>query len=363
MELDKGRILEGMNAFLAKIDVLGRFAREDTRTGLDIGSFSAKFVILKRGSEGTSAAACGTAEIPGKDGKQRETAVREAVAALRKEKGLPAGGVYLTLSDPEIHVKGISVPSISEEEISKAIIWQVEKHVPFSVEEAVVDYQMSDLCCTAGEDHVEVIFAAARKKTIFRYAEILRKEGLELLGVDVSPFSSARILPGSYQAEEGEMAAIIDIGHGRTDVIVLDDSSFHCLRTIDSGGKHLTEAISAAAGVGYQEAEALKRNSVIPVKVAPKGQELSCIRDILDNMARDIDRAFAYCESRRINRRVGKIVLAGGGALMRGLPEYLGEKLGGVVTVADPLKGLSGPGAEKGRGSPELAAALGAALW
>ena len=111
--------------------------------GLDIGSHSIKVVGLEMTSKGPFLAHAGIKEIPYGEQREDPAFVSEAIKALFREIGLKPGKVNLTVSDPSIHIRRITLPSMPKSELREAVRWEMKSHLPFPVESAQIDYHHS----------------------------------------------------------------------------------------------------------------------------------------------------------------------------------------------------------------------------
>ena len=98
--------------------------------GLDIGSHSIKLVGLEMTSKGPFLGHAGIKEIPYGEQREDPTFVSEAIKALFREVGLKPGKVNLTVSDPSIHIRRITLPSMPKSELREAVGWEMKKPPP-----------------------------------------------------------------------------------------------------------------------------------------------------------------------------------------------------------------------------------------
>lgn len=126
--------------------------------------------------------------------------------------------------------------------------------------------------------------------------------------------------------------AVIDIGHERTDICVLSGGRVVYARTIKRGGRHLTDVLSRAWGVSFDEAERSKRDyGFIASAADPAGtREQERVHQVIAKemgpLTKDIQRTLASCLA-KTGVTAGEAVLVGGGSRLRGLPSYMTEQL------------------------------------
>ena len=125
--------------------LLGSLFRQPT-VGVDIGSSAVKAVALRKGRGGWSLLAAGESPLPAgsvHEGTVAEpAAVSEAVSQLLDSMRLRRAKVASALSGHAIIVKRLSLPAMSDAELSDAIPWEAEQYIPFDLSEVQLDYQV-----------------------------------------------------------------------------------------------------------------------------------------------------------------------------------------------------------------------------
>ena len=150
-------------------------------------------------------------------------------------------------------------------------------------------------------------------------------------------------------------------------------------RSIPIGGNALTSSVASVLNVPVEEAEEQKRY----VDVSPDQQHADSVAGMVsapdparqvtlpfvDELIRELRRSIMYFQSQAAEAgmavQVERLILAGGGTQLPGLPEYLGERLGMEIRVLNPLEGpRANPtaAAQWSDRGPELAVAMGLAL-
>jgi Tfp pilus assembly PilM family ATPase len=128
-------------------------------------------------------------------------------------------------------------------------------------------------------------------------------------------------------------------------------------------GSELTQAVSGVLGIEFRDAEELKRS------VGLRGKEED--PRIQKTMIALVERGFR--ELHTVMKRyeedesvaIEKIVLAGSGALLLGLPEYIHDMFSRPVTLADPFSKVAYPAFLEDtlrQAGPSFSIALGVAL-
>ncbi len=124
---------------------LGAAFRPPT-VGLDIGSSAVKAVVLRRARAGWALVSAGEAPLPDgslQNGSAAEpTVVSEVVSGLLDSLRLRRARVSAALAGHAVIVKRLSLPAMSQAELSDAIPWEAEQYIPFDLSEVQLDYQV-----------------------------------------------------------------------------------------------------------------------------------------------------------------------------------------------------------------------------
>ncbi len=328
-------------------------------TGLDIGSHSVKvaafapskhasFRLSKRGSA-LELAHLGIAEVypPGSEpgpGEPPEDLLVDAIHRAIADSGLKrVGKCVIGLSGQSVTVRFIQMPKMSERELRDAVSVQADQFLPFDRASAVMDTQILESGQGTEEETMKVLLVAARKDEIQRRVDLVTRAGYEVAAVDVDAFSAlACFLPEGEAVEEN--LALVNIGARVTSINIVRNGVSHFHRDFSLGGSHLTKAIEDRFGVGFALAEALKtQHGILSEAEAAELHEEDrnpevgeAMFPVLQDIAREIRRSFSYYEHQTYDRRVERVILSGGTAMLRGLRLFLSKELDTQVDIGDP---------------------------
>jgi len=332
-------------ALFKKYSFLEKLFEDKVRAGLDIGAFAVKAVVMKRTAKGWCLQKMGYREIERLSEENEETNDGKIVQAIRelwKNHSIKTKRVRLTLSDEALYTRHISVPTVAEEELKNAIKWQAEKYAPFAVENAVVDFQLLDSSIKKDENQMDIVLVAAEQKTIDRYIDILEQCGLKPIVINISSFSVTKAVLKAMDIDKDEIIPVVDIGHKRTSIIVMRGESLFLVRNIDSGGSRITRCLQNGLHISEEEAENMKKGILFFPEEndnsTTEKEYFSYIQEPLSELAEQIDRSLAYCESSLAIENIKRIVLCGGGANFKGLKDFLSKKLNLRVEVMNSFK-------------------------
>src|SRR5262245_51373263 len=161
--------------------------------GLDIGSSSIKAVQLKETAKGIQLVNFGIEPLPTQtivDGAiMNQTAVVDAIKALRSNLGLRGREVATAISGHSVIIKKIKVPHMTPAELEEQIPWEAEHHIPFSKDDVEIDHQLLSGQEDSPGGQMELLLVAAKKEVVSDYTMVIREAKLQPVVMDVAAFT------------------------------------------------------------------------------------------------------------------------------------------------------------------------------
>lgn len=292
--------------------------------------------------------------------------------------------VLLGVANQKIVVRTMEFPVIDERELRAAVEFQAQEHIPIPVEEAVLDYQVtSTFVGEDGQSRQRILLVAAQRDMIRQFVEVARKAGLVVDGIDLQAFALARSLAPGFDLSatpppEGEPAmALVHIGSGITNLVVVAGDTPQFTRVISLGSESLVEPLMASQGVDANEAWRLAvlvglrdgGRPTPPDDVSPEAVDATytALEAACEVFSDEIRRSIDYYHTQAQAGRIGRVLLTGEGSLVSNLAEYLSRGLHVDVVLGNPLQHLAENRSKVSAGelealAPRLAIAIGLAL-
>lgn len=352
-------------------ETFSRFLNPKTEAaGLEVGTSALKVVDLKSGSI-PSLSAMGMRQVP--PGLVQDDLVvdpdglAEEIQALLEEAGVKHRYVVTAVSNRQAITRNIHVPRMSLQELDEAIKWEAERYIPFPIDEVVLDYFVLDNPEDVEEGgQLEVVIAAARIDLVSQQVEYLKLAGLEPVVIDIKPFTLLRSLRGSLLGERltkttlsgpqytdgDEVGVVLEIAASNTTITLVKGSRVLMNRNIGVSGDDFTAAIQRAFGLDFDAAEDVKLDYGTAALQTEQDEELlnledrkeeyspskvyEALRPVLVDLTTEIRRSLEFFRVQAGDADIDRMVLAGGGAKLRGLPEAIGDALGFPVDLANP---------------------------
>ncbi len=299
--------------------------------GVDISDTSLKYIQFKpdnHSSQGLRLQYWGDIEI--EDGVLSRGEVKDGsklTAAIRKVKE-QTGVQYVRVSLPE------EKAYLFETEIKKGtpfkeirgqLEFRLEENVPISPRDAYFDFHVFD-------DEVEnnkltVSVTVYAKETINAYYDVCRAAGVTPLSFEVEAQAIAR---AALPKNDKSTCLIVDFGKTRTGIGIVHRGMLMYTSTIDIGGKELSSALRRQLG-NKDEAELTKiKNEQGLIKGVENNSVYEALVSTVSAIKDEVALRIQYWNSKndgREDRNIDKVILCGGSANLKGLPEYFTETL------------------------------------
>ncbi|MCX8027239.1 MAG: pilus assembly protein PilM [Thermodesulfovibrionales bacterium] len=311
--------------------------------GLDVGSGYIKLVRINETKTGQELSLFDFIATPHGaivDGiiEDRSLVVQAIQELLAKNKIKDADVVTAVAGHSSVIVKRITIPKMSEEELSKSIKVEAEQYIPFDINDVNIDFQiLGDSKFEAGQ--MDIILVAAKKNVLNDYAEALETTGLTPVVIDVCHFAVSNAFEFSYGVLDNECIALVNIGANSTNLIIVKGGYSLFTRDTPIGGNVHTEALMSDLNLTLEDAERAKRG--LSVEGISPEQVNQIILNSSEEIFSDIQRSMDFFRSSISDEEITKIVLSGGLALTNGFKETLAERVLMPVELLDPFKNLA----------------------
>jgi type IV pilus assembly protein PilM len=310
--------------------------------GLDIGTSSVKAVQLKRSRKKYQLAELGIAPLHPDtivDGQIMDAdAVSNTVRRIFEESKIGLKDVAVSVSGHSVIVKKITVPQMKADELRGGIAWEAEQHIPYSIEDVNLDFQILG-SGDNGKGEMDILLVAVKKDTVNQYLAVISAAGLRAAVVDVDAFAMENAFEMSDQVRPDEVVALVNIGAAITNINVLRNGYSDFTRDSELAGNRYTESLQKGLGLSFEQAETLKMGGAV------QGHDVGEARPVIEmvngELVGEIRRSFEFYRSSMQGAAIDRVVLSGGGARLPDLPSYLSNALELPVEIANPLRQIA----------------------
>jgi type IV pilus assembly protein PilM len=347
--------------------------------GIDIGSSMIKIVEIKK-KEGRAvletygALSLGPyAELDmGRVTNLPTEKIIEALKEVLKDSNVTTKNSALSIPVVSSLIFTIDLPAnIKESEIDQIVKTEARKYIPLPITEISLDYfVLPKKEPTFAEAHnpdaqivvsekIEVLVVAIQNDAVLRYRSIVSGAEIETDFFEVEIFSAIR----SNFEHELSPVLLIDLGASKTKLSIVEFGTVKSFHLINRGGGDISDSISKSLSIPFAKAEELKKEYGLFDNPAEKSLS-EIIKVHMDYIISETNDVLLNYE-KKYGRTVTKVVLTGGGALMKGIKEIMGNSFKAEVEIGRPFAKIGAPAfldkVLEATG-PEFAVALGLAL-
>jgi len=322
--------------------------------GIDLGSSSIKVVQLKKKNGKAILETYGELSL----GPYANTDVgrstilgtekfSEALGDLLRESNTTTKNCGLSIPISSSLIKFIKLPIKNERQIADMLPIEARRYIPVPISEVSLDYFVipkNEILVSEfkGDKKVEVdpstevLLVAIHNDAINKNKELARLSEAEPSFSEIEVFSSIRaIMDPSLNPQ-----MVIDFGARSTKVYVVERGLLRASHIINRGAQDITLAISKSTNVSFIEAEKTKReNGLLPGKDISLSDVSSLTVDYIFSEAG----RFVFNYEKTSGRKISKMFLTGGGALLKGLKEKAENSFNTPVFLADPFSKVEYP--------------------
>jgi type IV pilus assembly protein PilM len=248
----------------------------------------------------------------------------------------------------------IPVPAeLDDNELREMVLNQeASLYLPFPREEADVDYQkLGYFVDEDGIEKVQVLLVAVRKDLTDPYIEVFAQAGLALNVLETSSFALIRTIREQLrQFTPQEAAAVVDIEFENTEISIVVDGVPHFSRTVPIGTFQIQSAISRAMNLPPSRNTDLLQGMTVPIQTmdtvgAPQmgnsNPGTTAMLRVLGELSDELRRSIDFYLNQGEEMEVAQLLLAGPGASIGQLDEFLAQRLSLPASQIDPIAALS----------------------
>jgi type IV pilus assembly protein PilM len=311
--------------------------------GIDLGSHSIKAVAGE--FQGPLFCLRRAVQVPLEGTGGGEEAILAGVARLREVLG-PAPGARFGISGRDLIIRYTQVPPVPTWRLRLLMDFEVREMSEQAGEALAADYNLLGL--RHGESDTLLVAVVKEPFLQAREAALAAAVGPPRAATPASiALFNAYLQAG--ELHEGEYVAVADIGEANTEIIIQKDGELFFARNLPVGGGVFTDALRDALRLAPVDAARTKEElgNVTPRGLAaytsgreervanallgPAGQLASMLQSTI---------AFSRAQTGVKDLSLGRLLLSGGGAALRGLPDYLAQNLRCPVERFQPANGL-----------------------
>lgn len=297
--------------------------------GLDIGSYSIKAVEIVNTFKSYEITNFYETVIPNLVGVPLDAVVPICMEQLFKDHNLQADRIITAMPGQFISSRVLPFSFSDPRKIEASIPVELEDHVPFNLEDMVLDHQI--LGSSSGKTLALAVLT--RKAFLKNFLDLLSRINIDPKLIDVDSLSFYN-LSTSLDIPEGECHTLVDVGNEKTSVCIIQDGLLRMFRSINLGGRYITDFLARDLEVDFHEAQRIKHRVSRVLCASDNGENLSefdamvAERSTLaaNAIIKELGRTF-YAFKTWEKQPLSKIILSGGTARLKNFDTFLAEQL------------------------------------
>jgi len=340
--------------------------------GIDIGTHSIKIVHLKKLHDGFKLL----------NYEVRPTVpqgVEYVLSDLRQERFAPVIGEMLktqrispkhikhlvsSIGGDNTSIKQIKTIFLPDDELESALFFEAKKHIPISGSDMVLDYQV--LSVEEKTNNMNILLAATSKDVLNQHSNILSTAGLNPHIVDIDSLAVANSFALNAFVEDG-VYVLLNLGAHRTNMVIWGPDAKFFARDIPYGGYNFTRDIMRKRQMEWSDAENYKYEFGLNEDPNhPAVQTISMLdiseKSTEDAIVEELRRSLRFYVKEAGNSDFRKLYLMGGSAKLKGLPEFIQDKVNVPTEIFMPFINVEMPEKFQDKKDPQLALAIGLAM-
>lgn len=301
-----------------------------TILGIDVGSFSVKVAQIERGFGEFKIVGFYEVPLVAEQVLNFEQAVSAALTKFLEENPIPYDSCILSVPGSMTAFRFLDLPFGNTKKIDQTIDFELEAVIPFELEEILYDYTILSMT----PQNSQVLAAYLKEEEFKKFLSQIQVSSVDpkYVGVDTIGLSNLAYL--GILPPEGRFA-ILDLGHSKSNLIVLEGNKVKMLRCFSWGGDRINHAIAQAGNLTYAQAEGLKHTKaqIIPGSEDKIFQAIN--KTFLDLMTQIKQTLFAFYE--KGEPAIEALYLCGGTSRIQGAESFFSSQLNINVGPLDVL--------------------------
>ena len=300
--------------------------------GIDISDTSIKWIVIAPRKHGNEVISHGMESIPEGIVEKGTVLDGRVLAETLKTVKERMGGVtraHAALPEEAAFVFSMHVPEQSaHDQIMSMIEFELENRVPLSPKDAVYDFNViMEHDEGLGEEIGVVVFPRELSES---YALVFESAGIELLSLELEARSIARAISSGLPDEPTTLS--VDFGRERTGFAVLKRGIPIFTSTVEVGGEPMTRALMEKLSLSPEAAQIFKNDQGLFADGGAKSSGAEPLIATASALSDEVAKHYHYWDTRRNDKGehmtpIGKILIVGGTANLRGLTDYLSSRV------------------------------------
>jgi type IV pilus assembly protein PilM len=275
--------------------------------------------------------------------------VRAALAEFTSRNSLAGDAVAVSAPGQSGLAKFIKLPPVEAKKIPDIVKYEAGQQIPFPLDQVVWDWQRlaSGMEESGFVMDAEVALFAMKREQVSKALAPFEQAGIEVEILQLAPIALANMAmfdqlpdPASIDPDNPPASIVlVSIGVDSTDLVVTNGLRIW-QRSMPIGGSSFTKALVQDLKYTFVKAEKEKRNAV---RAADPRAVFKAMKPVFGQFAAELQRSLNYFMGTDRSAKIGKVLLLGNAAKLRGLSDFVAKQLQLDVQRLDTFAALEGP--------------------
>ncbi|MCB9806129.1 type IV pilus assembly protein PilM [Candidatus Nomurabacteria bacterium] len=322
--------------------------------GIDIGSASIKVVQIRRRKGQAVLETYGELALGpyggieiGRAVKLKPEQIVDALNDVLKEANTSTTNCAVAIPMKSSMVSVMKIPTLDESQLPKMIPIEARKYIPVPISEVALDWFIIPKIANEDDENkmaenktefFEALVVAIHNNVLNDFNSIVTNAKLSTSFFEVEMFSTIRSV---IDPRDNSPIMICDIGAGATKLYIVERGIVRDSHIINRGSQDVTLNISKSMGVDVSFSEKLKRN--FGKNTREQDEQIGQIIELVMSPIFSDTNTVMMNYQKKSNKNIGKVILVGGGAMIKGLKDQAQNQLGIPVENGQPFGRLEAP--------------------
>jgi type IV pilus assembly protein PilM len=311
--------------------------------GLDVGTATMKAVLLQESNGAICFKSSIIAKTPQKgilsDASLDQEEIASTIHRMVIDAKISSHDAHVALSDNHVFSKVIEMPLLTDKELSSAIFWEAEQHIPMPLPSINLDWKVlrRDLETSRGKI-MQVLLVGAPVSILSKYQKVFELAGINIVSMETETMA---VIRSTVTGVDFPNSLIVNIGSLGTSLAIVQKGVLVFLYSIPLGGIAMNRSIATEFGFSAKQAEEYKKAYGLN-EINFGGKIKIAIEPILSTMITEIKKALSfYIDKYEEEHPIKQIILTGGTARLPGIIPIFVEMTGIETVIANPWKALA----------------------
>jgi type IV pilus assembly protein PilM len=253
----------------------------------------------------------------------------KVISNFIEKKKIKSKKLCFVIESRDIVTRNMETPIMDEQGIRKSVEWETAQYLPTGGEEYYIDFEIIDKIIESNKKVYKLLVAAVPKSKIDNYVNLAQGLKLDLVSIDISSNTVARVFRENYkQNDKNESIGIINIEDSSSSIIILDKGKFFIERAVPFGINNILKLITASdiEDLEEEQYELLRNFNIMSLE---QGNEVNRkIQTLLDNVFLSFDRIIQFYASGKTQKKLKQLYVIGNGAVIQDIDEYIANYFG-----------------------------------